>query len=140
MPKTFIKDGRSKSKKICLFCKKEFIGRQWRKFCCLECSTLWGKDHGKNKKENNGMWTGGRGFTREGYYYIYAPDHPRSSKGYIKEHRFVMEQHIGRILEPHELIHHKNGIKTDNRIENLEIMEWGEHSRLHNTKKNQDKS
>jgi hypothetical protein len=46
-------------------------------------------------------------------------------------HRLIMEEHIGRKLKPTEQVHHINGDKTDNRIENLEIMNTGEHLKLH---------
>jgi hypothetical protein len=50
----------------------------------------------------------------------------------VKEHRFVMEQHLGRKLAPAEDIHHINGVKTDNRVENLLIVDHGKHSTLTN--------
>ncbi|MBP3573851.1 MAG: HNH endonuclease [Prevotella sp.] len=50
----------------------------------------------------------------------------------IDEHRYIMEQHIGRKLSRYEVVHHKNGNKRDNRIENLEIMNLSEHTRSHN--------
>ena len=66
-------------------------------------------------------WKGGRRRSRE-YIYIYAPEHPNAvSRGYVCEHRLVMEKKLGRYLTPNEEVHHINGIKDDNRIENLEL-------------------
>lgn len=74
-----------------------------------------------------GNWRGGRRNWR-GYVYIYAPDHPNATKqGYVFEHRLVMEKHLGRLLEPHEIVHHINGVKDDNQVENLELTENGKH-------------
>lgn len=52
---------------------------------------------------------------------------------FIDEHRFVMEQYLGRKLERNEIVHHINGNKSDNRIENLQIMTLSEHSKKHMT-------
>lgn len=57
-----------------------------------------------------------------GYVLIHRPDHPNSHKnGYILEHTFIVSEHIGRPLKKGENIHHINGIRDDNRIENLEL-------------------
>lgn len=50
---------------------------------------------------------------------------------FIDEHRKIMEEHIGRKLKPNEVVHHINGNKNDNRIENLQLMTLSEHTRLH---------
>lgn len=84
-----------------------------------------------NKGKNNPMygirspnWKGGLTKTSDGHIYEYCPSHPYTSKrGYVMQHRLVMEKYLGRYLKPEEIVHHINGIKTDNRIENLELFE-----------------
>jgi hypothetical protein len=97
----------------------------------------------KNRKsfigKNNPKWKGGKIISR-GYVFIYMPEHPFANECYIPEHRFVMEQMIGRYLKPEERVHHKgieypiNSIKNkqDNRPENLQLFKnvW-EHCKYH---------
>jgi hypothetical protein len=71
--------------------------------------------------ENHQSWKGGKRKTGNlGYIRQHCPSHPLSdNQGYILEHRFIMERHIGRTLLKTEVVHHINGIRNDNRIENL---------------------
>lgn len=72
----------------------------------------------------------------KGYRYIYAPDSPSvaktgSYKGYVFEHRYVMEKHLGRALTKNEHIHHIDFNKLNNNISNLMLLTNREHTRLH---------
>jgi hypothetical protein len=59
---------------------------------------------------------------RSGYIYIHIPNHPNiKQSGYFAEHRYVVEQAIGRYLNKSEVVHHINHRKDDNRIENLAL-------------------
>jgi len=71
---------------------------------------------------------------KAGYVRIYEPDHPRAmSGGWVFEHRHVMEQALGRHLERAEHVHHANGEKDDNRLENLVVLSHSDHSRHEGT-------
>lgn len=95
----------------CLFCKKTFsvIKSQLffrndrnRRFCSMHCA-----------KEAQRKWTvNNQGYVRARFF--------RGGNA-VFEHRLVMEKHLGRPLKQSETIHHKNGIRHDNRIENLEL-------------------
>ncbi len=83
------------------------------------------------KGENHYNWKG-KIVNYQGYILILKPEHPFCEcKGYVREHRLVMEKMLGRYLKPEEVVHHINGIVYDNRIENLMLFKKGEHSKLH---------
>ena len=85
-------------------------------------------------KKGQKSWNSGtgKGWTdKRGYRWIYVIENgKRRAK---REHRHVMELHLNRVLSPEELVHHINGEKSDNRIENLSLETWAEHTIEHHT-------
>jgi len=89
------------------------------------------------KREKSPQWKGGKHGNGHGYIIVMLqPDDfffpMADAHHYIPEHRLVMAKHLGRLLQKWEPVHHKNGIRDDNRIENLAITSTlGEHSKQH---------
>ncbi len=89
------------------------------------------------KGKGNPMWNGGKSVNFHGYIIIYKPDHLYCCpKGYVLEHRLIMEEVIGRYLTEKEVVHHINENRTDNRPENLKLFKGiGDHTRFHTQSK-----
>ena len=91
----------------------------------------WNKGIPSGRGEKNGQWKGGRYSDKRGYVFIKCYDHPRAVRGYIAEHVFIAEAREKRYLVPGEEVHHINGIKNDNRPENLVVLTKIEHLKEH---------
>lgn len=78
------------------------------------------------------MWKIEKIVSKGDYNYAVVNGHPHAIKhGYVLEHRIVMENHLGRLLDQDEAVHHLNGDTKDNRIENLEVFSNSDHKREH---------
>ncbi len=116
---------RKRRERICKICSKKFDGRYsnirygYAKYCSKKCM-------GKAFSGPEGPgWKGGKFTDRQGYIWIHKPEHPMTIKlktQYILEHRLVMATKLKRNLKSFEHVHHKNGVKNDNRPCNLEIL------------------
>lgn len=119
---------------ICEHCAKEFKpSRKEQVYCSKSCAS-----HHKGAMRK-GQKTGpqhGRKYARrqdkDGYIRVYAGNHPfADGRLMILEHVAIMENAIGRRLESTEVVHHKNHKRSDNRLENLELMKRSEHCKIH---------
>jgi len=129
--------GRSYIWQACENCGKE----RWVALCkekpesirCCKCAALASVKRGKE----HSRWNGGRRKSN-GYILIkLCPDDFFCSMcqhdGYVLEHRLVMAKHLHRCLLPWEVVHHRNGKRDDNRLENLELLPGqGKHNTLIN--------
>lgn len=116
----------------CEDCGKErwvlVIRGQARNRLCHSCANSIGAKSRIGERSNR--WNGGQ-FKFRGYIFILTPEHPRALHyKYVKRAILVLEEKLGRALLPGMDSHHKNGIKNDDRPENLEEQEHGEHSRI----------
>ena len=117
---------------ICKHCNKQIKRKRLAsKYCSHRCFL----DYLTKTfiKEKHSKWTGGKFKDTEGYIHVKSYNHPyRDKQNYVREHRLVMEEHLGRYLKPTELVHHINEDITDNRIENLKLFtSFKEHSKFH---------
>ncbi len=147
VPLAWVREGRRK------FCNRACL-RQHQRTLTGEASPRHGKKHTPKVREvmsvnrtkvaqrgrNHPSWKGGR-MIHEGYVSLLIDILPedqremarkmRPNQGYILEHRLVMAMKLGRPLHYKEVVHHKNHNRSDNRPENLAVMEIGPHSRKH---------
>lgn len=118
--------------KVCEWCKEEYPISPYHavksKFCTRSCSKSAQQGVSKGIGPEGARWNGGRRLNEKGYIEIWThPSERKKKRIYTLEHRLVMEKILGRDLMPYENVHHKNGIKDDNRPENLQL--WIKHSR-----------
>lgn len=122
---------------ICQWCRKTFTARKSKKTCSVLCQRQlrsktikqrlaegvlkpfpWTGDGTKHPN-----WRGGRHKDHSGYIILKMRGHPMADKnGWVREHRLIMANELHRTLMPGEIVHHRNGIKDDNRIENLQMV------------------
>jgi len=129
------KNGLKLANRHCKRCGKPFYAKRvdtergYGHYCSKSCSSLSTVPRGKNHSRYRGE------MNNHGYIYSVAPEgHPRATKhGYIAKHTLIMETHLGRYLVADEVVHHINGIRDDNRLENLQLMKVGEHHSYHSS-------
>ena len=113
--------------KECLNCGKLF--RPYNsivKTCSRECGYSIRNNGASSRKKKESWYTSAMGYIQG---HVWIDDY---TKVYVRQHRYFMEKHLGRKLLNTEDVHHINGIKNDNRIENLQVINHSEHTKITN--------
>lgn len=90
----------------------------------------WNAQPAIHGEDGNGHWRGGSYVASDGYRYVRVKNDNGRTR-YRLEHRLVMERFLGRDLRRDEHVHHRNGDKLDNRVQNLEVLGVAEHYERH---------
>ena len=98
----------------------DYFKRHEKEWKCKTCTLVL---RNKSSAKENGST---RVHNKKGYIL------EKTNNGWFLQHHIVIEKHLGRKLNKDEAVHHINGIKTDNYVDNLLVMNHGEHTRLHN--------
>ncbi len=131
-------EGHNSNKKyiwrVCLSCGEgmwdAIVKGKPQRETCRKC--YLNHTYGWKRLAEHSCWKGGR-LTREGYVLLRLDDDsPYRSmadcKGYIREHRLVMAEKLGRLLSSKEIVHHIDGNKSNNEESNLELISWANHT------------
>lgn len=105
---------------VCSNCQLKLFRKQRNRhsFCSNKCRSEF-------LKSDKNPYALKRKFKTSGYVLVRNPTHPFAVKGFVPEHRLIMEKKIGRILRKDEFVHHINAVKDDNRLSNLWLTnEW----------------